>query len=213
VNTLLIIAGVVAIVLLLVGGFSQIPYVHQRIAQHLNGRAIVAVSTRALVDVVEGAVRFAYNPKVRSRRAQYTYGVGICKPFRRGVDKKHKRFHKSSGEEYCRDRFAIFVRSGELVPVEDETPFPFCPIEDNQDTVTFRFYRTSADNPTYIDDPGCQEFASCEMTVKLNQAMGQAFNERGIKLYVNFGETELKVRAVVNATGEQQFGTLRFSTR
>jgi hypothetical protein len=38
------------------------------------------------------------------------------------------------------------------------------------------------------------------------------FDERDVTLYVTFGETEVRIRAVLDATGEDQLAQLNFST-
>ncbi|WP_216211164.1 acetate and sugar kinases/Hsc70/actin family protein [Amycolatopsis aidingensis] len=198
---------------LLAGGFAQSRYLRHRLREYLRGRAVVAVTPQPQVDVVEGAVRFAYNPKVRARRSQYTYGTEICAPFEHGTDPLGKLYRSGMGKELCRDRFDVFVNAGDIVPVDKPTVLEFVPVERTDDAMTFTFYRTKEREPRYVDNEGCEEFATCDLTIDLTEAMHLELEKRSVTLHVSFGETELRVRAVLDATGEEYPTTLKFSTR
>ncbi|MEC3977172.1 hypothetical protein [Amycolatopsis sp. H20-H5] len=198
---------------LLAGGFAESAYLRHRIAQHLRGRALVAVTPQPRVDVVEGAVRFAYNPKVRARRSQYTYGVAVSALFEHGKDPIESLYRPRRGGELCDKRFSVFINAGDIVPVAHVVSKPFRPVESDDRYVAFDFYRTKERKPRYTDNEGCEEFGSCQMTIDLADVMHLDLSKRGMRLYFTFGETELHVRAVLDGNGEEQQIDLQFSTR
>lgn len=201
------------ILVLLAGGFAESPYFRHLVAKHLSGRAVAAVTPQPRVDVVEGAVRFAYNPRVRARRAQYTYGTDVAMPFEHGVDPIQRLYRDPQGKEVCRDRFDTFINAGDFVPVDHEVTMYYLPIKSTSRAVDFTFYRTKTKDPRYIDDPGCEEFGSCNLRIDLTEAMHLEHDKRGVTLHVRFGETELHLRAVLDANGTEQKVSLRFSAR
>ncbi|KFU75405.1 hypothetical protein BB31_41605 [Amycolatopsis lurida NRRL 2430] len=201
------------VLVLMAGGFAESAYLRHRVAQHLRGRAVVAVTPQPRVDVVEGAVRFAYNPKVRARRAQYTYGTDTCMAFEHGVDPIDSLYRSPLSGDNCNKRFAVFINAGDLVPVTHEVRHHYYPTEPTQDALEFDFYRTKERNPRYVDNEGCEEFSGCKLVVDITEAMHLDIDKRGVTLYIKFGETELHVRAVLDFNGKEHPVSLQFSTR
>ncbi|MGW4521092.1 hypothetical protein [Amycolatopsis sp. NPDC004378] len=198
---------------LLAGGFAESPYFRHRLAEHLRGRAVVAVTPQPRVDVVEGAVRFAYNPKVRARRSRYTVGTDLCMEFEHGVDPVASMVRDAYGVELCSNRFDVFIKAGQLVPVEHEVVKYYVPISGSTDSVTIDFFRTADVDPRYLDHKTCELFASCSLKIDLSEVQHLDLDKRGIVVSVKFGETEMHVSAVLEANGAKQEATLQFSAR
>ncbi|AZM56278.1 hypothetical protein DMA15_29845 [Streptomyces sp. WAC 01529] len=195
-------------VVLMVGGFSNSPYLQHAFKQHLKGRAHVLVPPDPSSAVLYGAVHFAYSPQTRARRARYTYGVNSSTRFEPDVDPEELRFVASDGVARCRKRFAKLVTIGDVVDTEQEISDVFLPVEGDTTRLIFDLYTTTQENPRYVTDPGCERIGT--VSVALN--MRDALDDRQVRLYLRFGETEIKVRAVVPKTGEEAATTVHFAS-
>ncbi|MEI5100941.1 Hsp70 family protein [Streptomyces sp. PmtG] len=179
--------------ILLVGGFSSSPYLQQAVKERFGDRATVLVPPNPDIAVLYGAVHFCYDPQTRARRSRFTYGTEVHEDFKEDVDPEAKRYITPEGEITCRDRFSIFVRAGESVPTEAEVVHEYIPLTDSAKKIGFHIYATSAADPRYVTDLGCDRLAN--VTVDLAPVMRFPRKERGARLYMKFGETEIKVRA------------------
>ncbi|MEU5840168.1 Hsp70 family protein [Streptomyces diacarni] len=197
-------------VVLMVGGFSNSPYLQHALKTHLGDRACVLVPPDPSAAVLYGAVHFAHKPQTRARRARFTYGTEITPRFDPDLDPEELRFLTSKGEAHCENRFARLVTIGELVDKEEGTRGAFIPIEGTQKALDFRLFTSRAEHPRYVTDPGCEEIGV--VTVSLEKVMDQDLKKRGVILHLQFGETEIKARAVVRESGEEAVTTVRFAT-
>lgn len=197
-------------VVLMVGGFSNSRYLQHAFKQHLQGRAHVLVPPDPSSAVLYGAVHFAYRPQTRARRARYTYGVDCCSPFEPGIDPETLRFAASDGVARCRNRFAKLVTIGDVVDTDNEISDVFLPVEGDTKSLTFDLYTTTEKDPRYVTDPGCERIGS--VRVDLTGAMRHALDDRGVRVHLGFGETEIKVRALVQKTGEEVSTTVHFAS-
>ncbi|KUO04634.1 hypothetical protein AQJ67_10570 [Streptomyces caeruleatus] len=197
-------------VVLMVGGFSNSRYLQHAFKQHLQGRAHVLVPPDPSSAVLYGAVHFAYSPQTRARRARYTYGVDCCSPFEPGIDSENLRFVASDGVARCRNRFAKLVTIGDVVDTGKEISDVFLPVEGTTKSLTFDLYTTMERDPRYVTDPGCERIGTVH--VDLAGAMRHALDDRGVRVHLRFGETEIKVRALVQKTGEEVSTTVHFAS-
>ncbi|MFD8882334.1 Hsp70 family protein [Streptomyces erythrochromogenes] len=195
-------------VVLLVGGFSTSPYLQQAVKDRLGARAAVLIPPDPNVAVLFGAVHFCYEPHTRARRSRFTYGVNTCMPFESGTDPEASKYTSSAEVELCNTRFSVFVSAGDTVDSDQEITHVYFPVEGTQTGVSFDLYATADPDPRYVTDKGCDEVGSID--VDLKRVMRFALNDRGIKLHMRFGETEVMARAVVMQTGEEVETSLRF---
>ncbi|UWM47655.1 Hsp70 family protein [Streptomyces carpaticus] len=197
-------------VVMLVGGFGASPLLQYEVKEHLKGRAQVLVPPDPGAAVLYGAAHFAYEPHTRARRSRLTYGTSYTPEFEEGIDPEEYRFHLSSGEAHCRNRFSKLVTRGGLVDTAEEAYETFTPLEGMSSMATFNLYSSTEPDPRYVTDPGCECLGT--ITVDLEKVMAFALDDRGVTLYMKFGETEIKARAVVQKSGDEASTTLRFHT-
>lgn len=195
-------------VVLLVGGFGASPYLQHAVKEHLEGRARVLVPPDPAAAVLFGAAHFGYEPHTRARRSRLTYGAEFNPGFEAGVDREDYRYTNSSGRAHCKSRFSKLVTRGDIVDTDAEVQESYVPVEGAQIFVRLPLYSCTEPDPRYVTDAGCELLG--EIEVDLTKVMSFALEDRGITLYMRFGETEIKARAVVMKSGEEAAATLRF---
>ncbi|MER5369841.1 Hsp70 family protein [Streptomyces sp. NPDC002722] len=192
----------------LVGGFGNSPYLRRRLEDHLDGRADLIVPPDPQVAVLYGAVYFACNPQVRARRARLTYGCNTSNTFRSQLDPENFRFTGPDGVDRCKNRFCVFVTTGQTVRVDEVVEHSLSPLWDTQKEIQIDVYGTLSGYPQYVTERNCQKIGS--VTVDLASVMHLAHAKRGISVMMQFGETEIKVTATVKETGESVQANLDF---
>ncbi|MFD8865775.1 Hsp70 family protein [Streptomyces sp. NPDC059590] len=192
----------------LVGGFGNSPYLRSRLEEHLEGRAEVITPPDPQVAVLYGAVYFACNPQVRARRARLTYGCDTSETFRPRIDPLKFKFTGPEGRDRCRNRFCIFVTRGQKVMVDEVVEHTLAPVWDTQREILIDVYGTRNTYPQYVTEEHCQKIGS--VTVDLSGVMHLDLKKRGVNVAMQFGETEIKVAATVNETGDAVHADLDF---
>ncbi|WP_405997222.1 Hsp70 family protein [Streptomyces sp. NBC_00829] len=197
---------------LLVGGLSGAQYLRQRLLSHFGDKVTLVRTTNAVAAVLRGAVLLGYDPElIIARRSRYTYGCAIALPFDEARDPEGKRLVGHGGRLMCDDRFHRFVGVGDTVETGSTSgPSPFVPLQPDQESITFRFFRTLAAHPRYVDDEGCEEIGT--LRVKLGEAMSLPLNERKIEIRLGFGDSEITAHAVNTHTGAELDTTLHFDS-
>ncbi|MEI5036086.1 hypothetical protein RB201_35940 [Streptomyces sp. S1A(2023)] len=195
-------------VVLLVGGFGTSAYLQASVEQHVADRAQFLVAPDPNVAVLFGAVHFCYEPHTRARRAKLTYGVRASMCFEEGVDPEESKYQDEDKRDLCKDRFSVFVHQGDVVPTEKEIDRSYHPIFANQDALTISLYTSDRPDPRYTHDEGCVKVG--EVAVDLTKVMRFALEDRAVRVFMKFGETEVKVRAVVERSGEEASTEIRF---
>ncbi|MPY48785.1 Hsp70 family protein [Streptomyces acidicola] len=195
-------------VILLVGGFSNSPYLQQAVKERFGERAQVMVPPNPDIAVLFGATHFCYDPQTRARRSRFTYGTEVNDDFEEGIDPEAKRYVTSRGQVTCADRFSIFTRAGASVPTNAEVMREYLPLEEDHTEVDFTIYATSHPDPRYVTDPGCDALAT--VTVDLKPVMRFNLEERALRLFMRFGETEIKARAELVQGGGEIATSVRF---
>ncbi|WHT20183.1 hypothetical protein N8J89_03670 [Crossiella sp. CA-258035] len=200
------------VVVLLVGGFAASEYLRRRLIDHIKDLAIVVVPPDPQVAVLSGAVHFACRPDIRARRARRTYGIAMRCDFEEGIDDEARRCPPEPGEDHadkCVDRFVALVEKGTLVPTDAEVWQDGYPIKGDQTEVAVEFYGADDGLPRNVDDPNCKYLG--KVLIKLGKAMRLSMKGRAIRVLMKFGETEIKVRVVVLATGVELPYTLELA--
>ncbi|WP_169981422.1 Hsp70 family protein [Microbispora sp. H10836] len=195
--------------LLLVGGFSMSTYLKERIRRRFGDRHRILVPPNPAMAVFEGALHYAYNPRVLlSRRSKYTYGFEIAEPWERGVDSPMRKIRGSEGEMLCVGRFKIAVRRGESVAVDEPFPFGVAPTSREQTAAQVRLFRTRKLDPRYVDEEGCEEIGAFD--VDISDSVGRDVDERPIGLLLYFGRSNIQVEAVNLATMQKTEAAVDF---
>lgn len=195
-------------VILLVGGFSNSPYLQQAVKERFADRARVLVPPNPDIAVLFGATHFCYDPQTRARRSRFTYGTCINACFEAGVDPEELRHVTSYGAVTCSNRFSVFASAGESIGTDTEVTHIYRPLEDEQTALDFPLYATADPSPRYVTDSGTDCVG--EVTVDLAPVMRFPRDERAVRMFMKFGETEIKVRAELVHGGQAVATKIRF---
>ncbi|MFI9168958.1 Hsp70 family protein [Streptomyces lincolnensis] len=194
----------------LVGGFARSPYLRHRLEDRLQGRIPLRTAPRPERAVLFGAVHYCYEPTLlRARRARSTYGCECDLPIMDGDD-PDLIYDDDEGVRRSRKRFLRFVAADEKVPVGREVCQRLYPTTAEQTTITFTFYSTEEHDGRYVTDAGMTLVGTME--VGLEGAMHLPRAERGVDVFMKFGEADIQVRAVNVTTGAAQRTTLGFDS-
>jgi molecular chaperone DnaK (HSP70) len=188
--------------IILVGGYSESPYVMERIqTQFCNMRVILVDDAR--LAVLNGAVMMGWKPKnIIQRRSRYTYGFVIRKPFRAGIHPERLRINYH-GVIYCGKIFEKMITKGQIVEYGQTFIFEGhyrittagkkCKAEVNR-------YRSTREDPHYcIKEEGC----SLVGTVILIPPSDGWPDMWDYDQYLIVGETEFTVKFLNLNTGQE----------
>uniref|UniRef100_UPI003AB09E7B heat shock 70 kDa protein 12A-like n=1 Tax=Centroberyx gerrardi TaxID=166262 RepID=UPI003AB09E7B len=186
--------------ILLVGGYASSVTLRKHINKQFGSQCKVLCPLNAQEAIMKGAVMFGRHPEVvASRKSAFTYGVGTCERF---DESRHKAENKLSNEEgdWCRGVFKKLVEIDQNVGWNETKEHIFTPIEADQTSATFPFYRTERKDPKYVDEWGIDPVGSFDVSMP-DTKRGM---DRRIKLEIKFGSTEIQAIATdidSNSTG------------
>ncbi|GLD68496.1 heat shock 70 kDa protein 12A-like protein [Lates japonicus] len=177
--------------ILLVGGYAESKILHQHIISQFGRQCKVLCPFRAQEAVVKGAVMFGRNPAVvASRKSAYTYGIEISPRFDESKHKAGKKYKSTTGER-CKDVFMKLVEIDEDVGWDKPREYMLWPTEVDQESMSFRFFRTKRKDPLYVYEWGMEEFGSFVVNMPdIKRGM-----DRQVKLEIRFGFTEMTATA------------------
>ncbi|GLZ78688.1 hypothetical protein Afil01_34950 [Actinorhabdospora filicis] len=194
-------AGEVASVLL-VGGFAQSAYLEQRLRRYVeaNGCNLV-VPPNPSAAVLLGAVHYALTPDVVvARCSRYTYGVSTNLPVEDGfAGDLTRKWRDEWGQDMVADRFSIFVRRGDIVPVGENVVRHYWPIKPKQTSMDVTVYIAEDREPRYVDERGCVKLGT--ITADLSKVAALPRDDQNVEVTMSFGGTEVVVDAKVVRTG------------
>ena len=198
-------------IIVLVGGFGASKYLQKRLQEHVSSRASVIIPPDPGAAVLEGAVHYAYDPQIRARKTKLTYGVNTGPEFVVGLDPESKRFIDEFGVARCHDRFNIFVNAQEVVRVDRCVSQVLHPVNPTQSQTSMEIYASKKLRPRYVDEE--QVIRLGEIYVDLAGVMKEKFEDRSVKVSMFFGETEIRVQATVEMTGEVLHTNIKFEAQ
>jgi hypothetical protein len=194
--------------ILLAGGFAASPYLQKRLHEELGDRADLLVLPDPASAVLRGAIHFAYSPETRARRSRFTYGIESAMTFEEGVDPEALKTYNAWGEPRCVDRFAIYVTSGQSVPSGQEITHTYHPLYGDQTDIDIDIYTCDRAVPRYVSDQGCRRIG--HVRIDLSEVMHLDILQRGIRVTMRFGETEIRAKVTVEKTGKELNHTVEF---
>lgn len=191
--------------LFLVGGFAESRYLQAEIKTFFNQEAIGPTRLVIPIDpgraILGGAVAYGLNPAlIRTRRSRYTYGIGVSLQYDELLDKGRPSFTDDENIKRCGNRFCVYVRRGESIPVDHEVTIPIFPVHPSHDRMEFEAYRTRSANPRYYDESGV---TTLNKKVSVALPMGKTKHERRGEVTMRFGGTEVSIVLVQPTTGER----------
>ncbi|KAH3714807.1 hypothetical protein DPMN_057508 [Dreissena polymorpha] len=153
--------------ILMVGGFSESPFVHDVIKDAFGNKAglSILIPNDAGISVVQGAVVYGRQPKtITSRILRFTYGVKVSPEFVQG---KHdpKRHTVLDGVERCDGCFFKFIDIGTTVEIGHKVTEKYKNTVANSTLVTVEVFTADETNssPTYVDEHGCRSIGSLDV--------------------------------------------------
>ena len=190
--------------LVLVGGFSESPYLQRRMKKEFGDRVTILSPKEPASAVIKGAVMYGHNPQViDSRVCKYTYGIARMMRFK-DYHSRRKRI-VVSGVSWCDDLFNKHIEVGQTVHVnEDFEAHEYFPVTQDMRHGCLEVYASTEKNPTYVDEEGCQHVG----IIRIDLTGGDVKAKVLVKLI--FGGTELRVEAVEEKTGKQTIGSVDF---
>lgn len=178
-------------VIIMVGGFSESELLQTRIKNSFPSCTVVIPPACGLA-VVRGAVLYGQDPEIiAARMVKYTYGVRTNTAF---IKDQHPESKKKllNGEEYCTDKFDIFVNQGKLIHCNEEIEKTYFPIYEDQTSVGLGVFASNTVEPQYTDDKGCKEIGY--LTVPMPDTRGGT--GRRVTAKFKFGATKITVEGL-----------------
>ncbi|CAG8451669.1 442_t:CDS:10 [Paraglomus occultum] len=183
----------------LVGGYSQSPYLMERVKQTFAYEVdIIASPINPIAAVQRGATlyglsieddveseMYGFSKTVKTRVLNYTYGTNIEMPFANGDPPERKTARNTI------IKFSILARRGDSIRRNQTFSETYYPSNSRQTKMSVNIYASRDYDPEYIDDEGVTLIR--EWIVDLpHRHLGK---DRPIELSINFGNYETKVTA------------------
>ncbi|KAI7894682.1 uncharacterized protein EV154DRAFT_69463 [Mucor mucedo] len=112
--------------ILMIGGFSQSPYLQQRIKDRYKNVCHVGFPTESVEAISHGAVSYALNPyTILGKTATQSFGLEVQAPFDKILAVSSKRRVKGPNGDWNfeKDRIEYFVKRGQLLKGEQQTVY------------------------------------------------------------------------------------------
>ncbi|XP_060597226.1 heat shock 70 kDa protein 12A-like [Ruditapes philippinarum] len=196
--------------IILVEGYSESPYVRERIQSSFCNMRVILVDDARLA-VLNGAVMMGWKPKnIIQRRSRYTYGFYIAEPFREGIHPEQLRVNHDS-YIYCGMIFEKMIEKGQIVEYgqtfisggyDNATT-----VEGKREERHVRLYRSTREDPQY-----CIEEEDCSLVgrVKLLPPSDGWPDDWYSQVHLIVGETEFTVKYFNLKTGQEYEAQMDF---
>jgi molecular chaperone DnaK (HSP70) len=178
--------------ILMVGGFSESPFVQQVMKAEFTDKSKVKVliPQQAGIAVLNGAVLYGRMPEVvTSRVVRYTYGVRVSREFKQGNDPENKQHPKES--KVCIDVFSPFMKEGTSVERGHKVLQMYSTSRPYQDTMDVQVYTASGCVPRFVTDEGCRLLGTLKVKVP-----DPSEKTRNLIVFFRFGSTTLAMLAI-----------------
>ncbi|CAM6124258.1 unnamed protein product [Calypogeia fissa] len=195
---------------LIVGGFSESPYVRKRIMQEFSPTSAdgqiqqekmskLVFPRNPVTAVVRGAVALGvlgeWESFVKSRIAKKTYGFDTTVSFNEELHPaEHMVYQEDSKEKHCDHVFQAFIRRGEEVPFNSVVEYNTCPLYregyPDDDNIVITLYSSPDTNPSFVLDTGVIKEATCVIPVP---KAGRKDKQPRLRIRVCFGGTRIRL--------------------
>ncbi|XP_053389847.1 heat shock 70 kDa protein 12A-like [Mercenaria mercenaria] len=185
-------AGRKVSLILMVGGFSESPFVQQEMKSTFTDKSKVKIiiPQQAGIAVLNGAVLFGRMPEVITTRVvRYTYGVMVTPEFKPGVHPEEKKV--PGNPPRCLHVFSPFMKEGESVEVGHQVIEVYNTVVPNQKEMSLRVFTASGGIPDFVTDKNCQMLGTLCVTIP-----NPSPNERHLIVVFRFGSTTLATFAM-----------------
>lgn len=197
--------------LILVGGFSDSPYVRESVMRELKRdfkKLDIVKPEEASLHVLKGAVLTTLRPNhISERISRYSYGFRVAVPFNAKVHPEKFKDRRPSGELFCSDIFHKCIGIGQCLKYGNRIEIEF---GGNRNEIRSKFEPCSTElyRSTHADPKYCTAEEGCERVGKMihkppREGWG---NIVMFTAEVEIGEAEFKI-TVINGTTQEIFET------
>ncbi|KAL3859667.1 hypothetical protein ACJMK2_009875 [Sinanodonta woodiana] len=191
-------AGGKVTLILMVGGFSESPFVQDVMREEFhnkNGLKVI-IPKDAGISVMNGAVIFGRKPEtIKSRVLRYTYGVKLTPKFEDRIHPESKKVI-INGTARCQGVFRPFITMDTEVEQDHQVIEVYNTTVEFQSEVNLAVYTSQEKKPKFITDPGCQFLGDLNITIP-----NPTKDERIVVAIFIFGNAEMKVVAMEKDSG------------
>lgn len=183
--------------ILMVGGFSESPYIQERVKERFEGQnnVRVLIPQEAGLAVLKGAVVFGRQPaSISSRILRYTYGAEITPEWNSEI---YDAKHRSDDGKRCNNVFQPFAYMDHAMEMGKKIEKTYNTIEPMQNAVYLKIFCSDKFDTKYTTESGCMLLGTLSITLKSPKKENQE-----IKVIYEFGNTELKVSGKEVLSGE-----------
>ncbi|KAG6554151.1 hypothetical protein Mapa_004067 [Marchantia paleacea] len=209
--------------ILVVGGFSNSPYLCRKIRSNFKDRVKdIVVPPCPGAAVLKGAVSFGvvkeWENLLNSRVAKLTYGFDTTASFKVGKHpKKFMVLEKGTKRKRCDNIFEVLIRKGDPIPIRKVVKhtcavFYSEDMDDDEDEIEVIMYSTHSRDPQYITDRGVRKEAACKIPVPSAKQAPARYAKPKIEISLQFGGTAIRgfVRGKNYLTDTQAMTPIQF---
>ena len=198
----------------LVGGFGGCKYVHQKLNNAIKkvhkskmNICTVIVPPSPHLSVAQGAALWRKNPeKIRARRSDATYGIGISMAFDAEKHDDHYKYYSEELKEYrCKNIFGIFLEKGELASADKVSTTDLIPTSQANKKMVIAIYSTVRLGVLYTKDRNGKD-----TLIKIGQIIINIPNpdnlpreKRIVDVSMDFSGTEIQAKAKYRVNGKE----------
>ncbi|XP_019859467.1 PREDICTED: heat shock 70 kDa protein 12A-like [Amphimedon queenslandica] len=198
----------------LVGGFGGCKYVHEKVSVAIEkaygskGHSCnVIVPPTPQLAVATGAAIWRKNPeKIKARRSDATYGIGVSIPF---DDDKHDEYYKCYIDERkvyrCDNIFSVFLEKGELAKSDEVITTSITPSRQANTSMNLVIYSTPDLGVQYIKDKNGKSTVAVigQLVIDIPNPDNLPREKRLVDVTMDFSGTEIQAKAKYRITGEE----------
>lgn len=193
--------------LILVGGLSECPFLHEDIKHKFPLKRLVIPNQAGLAVLIGAVINGHELEAVTERISRLTYGVGAIGQFSPGSHNPELMFIDESGNTMCRGLFSVHVQAGEAVPVGIAgESHQYVVVSKHQTKLGIPIYKTQDQHPKYIFEDGCEDIG--QLVVDMYDT-SKGLN-RGVDVVFTFGGAEIEVKVSDMHTKKETNGYFNF---
>ena len=174
--------------IVLVGGFVESSLLFSKVEGKFAPVTVKRTTTPWLA-VLKGAVMFAKQDIIYSRKMTQTLGIETWDEFKTGVHKEEKKTIEG-GKCFCKNMFNKFVEVNESVPVSETFEHIYEPVTSDQEKAKIKIFGCSLNAPVYTDDNGCYPVAVIDVDLPKHTD-----GPKKIRVIMSVSGTEITVSA------------------
>ncbi|KAL3871600.1 hypothetical protein ACJMK2_039591 [Sinanodonta woodiana] len=178
--------------ILMVGGFSESPFVQNVVRGAFDGKngLKVIIPKDAGITIAKGAVLYGRFPKfIESRVLRFTYGLRVTTAFIEGTHPEERKLRSDTGL-LCKDVFDIILSAETEVKSGFSVEKTYSTVNHFQNEIHLNVYYTNEKHPRFTTDPGCKLLGGLNVTIP-----NPSKDKHKVDVTFQFGMPELKISA------------------